>query len=195
MKYKTRTNILTISAYKYLPYAEKEMKALERKREIVGAAFLKKRLTINGVIILLHAMIGFNKIIMWGGGFGQMIISGAKGSFVYNYLENSMVKFNKVLEEIFQVDHNALLQTSKLLRIEKVKVLSKITKPFGFSIMVPKGKTGVTVSSTNIEKYIGEDGFAPLAQLPPLGIVDDKGIANGPFAGIFKSKQMVVGII
>ena len=61
----TKEDILSSSAYKHLPAVRMEMAALAEKRDRLGAPFLKERFRyLDGTWVLLHAMIGFNKIII-----------------------------------------------------------------------------------------------------------------------------------
>lgn len=92
MKNQVIKNILTPDGYKLLPDAMRELEALERRREIYGAPFLKKRMKFGGVWILLHSMIGFNKIIMWGGvDLWHILFSNGRQSLAYNYLTDKIL--------------------------------------------------------------------------------------------------------
>lgn len=87
----TKENILSPSAYKHLPSARKAMLALEERRNQLKAVFLKKKYRyLDGTYVLLHAMIGFNKIIMWGGELPLILLTDYFSAFFYNYYDNNL---------------------------------------------------------------------------------------------------------
>lgn len=86
MKYPTKEDIISPSAYKHLPAVRLQMEDLAEKRDRLGAPFLKKKYRyLDGTIVLLHAMIGFNKIIMWGGGEPLILLTNYTSAQGYDY--------------------------------------------------------------------------------------------------------------
>jgi hypothetical protein len=83
----TKEEILSAPAYKHLPAVRREMQALAEKRDRIGAPFLKRKYRyLDGTWVLLHAMIGFNKIIMWGGGgYPHIVMTDYEGAWVYDW--------------------------------------------------------------------------------------------------------------
>jgi hypothetical protein len=88
----TKEEILSSSAYKHLPAVRREMQALAKKRDRIGAPFLKRKYRyLDGTWVLLHAMMGFNKIIMWGGGvYPHIVLTDHDGAWTYDWYKDSV---------------------------------------------------------------------------------------------------------
>lgn len=79
-------NILNSKGYTLLPDAKKRLKALDERRRSKQAPFMKEKYYMNGVWVLLHSMVGFTKIIMWGGVYPHIMFEAENGVLTdYNY--------------------------------------------------------------------------------------------------------------
>jgi hypothetical protein len=108
----TKEDILSPSAYKHLPRVRQMMADLAKKRDDLGAPFLKKKYRyLDGTWVLLHAMIGFNKIIMWGGEeIRHIYLSDGSNSRTYDYLLDQFFTVNVAYDGDLNPQGNSSVQ-------------------------------------------------------------------------------------